>query len=264
LYEIDSLKSHHPPVTAYAIRDTNDGFLLEGYNGQKASISRSLQITVKQVGHATLRFPKFDNETYIITLPALHIEGLISGSPYVELSGHSSIVSTSGYVGRIDYAGRGWLSGKKNSFVATLSKTSDPKKTLYQADGQWTGSFVIKDTTSKETVESWDPTALPQALLTVAPIESQVEYESRRAWAKVAEAIKKGDMDATQREKGIIENRQRELRKKEEADGREWERKYFRRERKDDLFEKLGSEVGEHLEPEKTDGVWVFVGGESK
>ena len=47
--------------------------------------------------------------------------------------------------------------------------------------------------------------------------------ESRRAWAKVADAILKGDMDTTAREKSIIENRQREMRRIEQAEGREWE-----------------------------------------
>jgi hypothetical protein len=215
------------------------------------------------MGHANLRFPGYDDEAYLITLPALHIEGLISGSPYVELSGYSSIVSTTGYLARIDYSGRGWLSGKKNSFAATLSKVSDPKKALYLADGQWTGSFVIKDAGSKETVETWNPAELPLVPLTVVPIEQQGEYETRKAWAKVAEAIKKGDMDATQREKGAIEIRQRELRKKEQEEGREWERKYFRREKGDALLERLAGQIGQSLDSEKT-GVWVFVGGKIK
>jgi hypothetical protein len=39
--------SHHPPVTAYHIASSNNSVQLSGYNGQKASISRSLTITVK-------------------------------------------------------------------------------------------------------------------------------------------------------------------------------------------------------------------------
>ena len=65
--------SHHPPVTAYAIWDKQRSVKLQGYNGQKASVSKALAINIKQVGHAILEIPKF-KETYIITLPALHIE----------------------------------------------------------------------------------------------------------------------------------------------------------------------------------------------
>jgi hypothetical protein len=39
--------SHHPPVTAYAIWNEKSGIELQGYNGQKASVSKTLAITVK-------------------------------------------------------------------------------------------------------------------------------------------------------------------------------------------------------------------------
>lgn len=67
--------SHHPPVTAYCIWNNDHGIRLQGYNAQKASFSRTIH--VKQIGHALLHLDKFD-EYYLITLPSLHIEGLIS------------------------------------------------------------------------------------------------------------------------------------------------------------------------------------------
>ena len=50
------------------------------------------------------------NESYLITLSALHIEGLITGSPYVELNSSTYIQSSTGYTARIDYSGKGWVS----------------------------------------------------------------------------------------------------------------------------------------------------------
>lgn len=41
------LGSHHPPVTAYCIWNQDKGVRLQGYNAQKASISKTLTITVK-------------------------------------------------------------------------------------------------------------------------------------------------------------------------------------------------------------------------
>jgi hypothetical protein len=262
--------SHHPPVTAYAISDTKDSVLLQGYNGQKASISKTLSITVKQIGHAMLRFPqrktkgpdgKEEEETYLITLPSLHIEGLLSGAPFVELDGSSSIVSNTGFVSQIEYTGRGWISGKKNSFSATLSSVSSPKKPIYQADGQWTGSFCIRDASTKETIVEYNPADLPIVPLTVANIEDQDEMESRRAWQKVALAIHKGDMDEVGREKGLIENSQRDLRKAEKEENREWARKYFARQKEDEVYERLAKKLPHRLalEADKTDGVWVYV-----
>jgi oxysterol-binding protein-related protein 9/10/11 len=181
----------------------------------------------------------------------------MSGAPYVELNKSSYIVSSTGYTARIDYTGKGWLSGKKNSFTATLARSDAPRDVLYTADGQWTNSFCIRDK-SKKQIDSWDPAALKMPTLAVKPLDDQGPLESRKAWSKVAEAIKKGDMEATQREKSIIENQQRDMRKKEKEEGTEWERKYFERAASDPIFDKLAKFVGELAETDKTDGAWVW------
>jgi oxysterol-binding protein-related protein 9/10/11 len=229
-------------------------------------VSRALSITIKQVGHAILRFPNRktgegdEEEAYLITLPSLYIEGLLSGAPYVELSGQSSIISTTGYVAKLDYSGKGWFSGKKNTFSGTLSKLSSPKVPIYTVSGQWTGAFCVNHAATKEIVEQWNPVGKPVVPLTVPKIEDQGELESRKAWSKVAAAIQKGDMDTVGKEKTIIEQQQRELRKKEKEEGKEWTRKFFQRQHTDSVFERLGKQLGESLELDKTGGVWVYTG----
>lgn len=94
--------------------------------------------------------------------------------------------------------------------------------------------------------------------LTVAPLEEQDALESRRAWSKVQSAIVNGDLETTSAEKTKIENEQRELRKKEKEEGREWERRYFTRITEDPILVALGDKSGVVLEPEKTDGIWAF------
>ncbi|KAF2735051.1 oxysterol binding protein-like protein [Polyplosphaeria fusca] len=247
--------SHHPPVTAYSIWNAKAGIRLQGYNAQKASFSRT--INIKQIGHAVLHIDEYD-EDYLITLPALFIESLISGSPYVELSRCSYIQSSSGYTAKVDYSGKGWLSGKKNSFSAVLYPEGKEKEPLYTVDGQWTDKFTIKDAKGKTVVDQYDPSVTKTTPLTVASLEEQDELESRRAWSKVADAIIKGDMDTTSNEKSIIENAQRELRKKEKEEGREWERRFFSRADTSALFEKLAGKLGEPLNDSLTNGVWAF------
>ena len=247
--------SHHPPVTAYCVRNKSHGVHLQGYNGQKASFSK--RIDVKQVGHALLHLEKYD-ETYLVSLPFLHIEGLWVGAPFVELNGKSYINSSSGYTAKIDYSGRGWLSGKKNTFAASLYPQGKEKETLYTVDGQWTGEFTIKDVKSKSSIDTWNGKTQKTSRFDVKPIEEQDELESRRAWSKVANALAKGDMNATSNEKSLIENSQRELRKKEQAEGKEWDRVFFSRRDKDEAFVKLGESLGERLEADKTNGVWRY------
>lgn len=226
---------------------------LQGYNAQKASVSHTIQ--VKQIGHALLHINKY-NEDYLITLPSLHIEGLIYGSPFVELEKSSYIQSSTGYTARIDYSGKGWVSGKKNSFSAVIYPEGREKEALYTVDGQWTGTFTMTDARTRKSVGTYNAKTTKTTPLTIAPLEQQDELESRRAWRNVAVAIDRGDMDATSAEKSLIENRQRELRKKELAEAKEWERRYFSKVPTDPVFEALAPKIGEKCEPEKTGGIW--------
>ena len=251
------MDSHHPPVTAYRIRNDKQGISLQGYNGQRASFSLSKgRIDIKQIGHALLHIDKY-NEDYLITLPALHIEGLWGGAPFVELNGNTFITSSSGFTSKIDYSGRGWLSGKKNSFAATMYPDSKPKDVSYTIDGQWTGEFTIKDS-KKQSVGIWSAKDNPTGKFVIASIDQQDPLESRRAWRKVADAQSKGDMNTLSNEKSLIENSQREQRKKEKAEGRDWQRVFFQRLEKDELFAKLAKKIDVPAESEKTAGIWRY------
>jgi hypothetical protein len=258
--------SHHPPSTAYCITNLPTGVQLQGYNAQKATFKST--IIIKQIGHAVLTVPIGDGktETFLITLPSLHIEGLIFGAPFIELDGSSYITSSSGYTAKIDYSGKGWLSGKKNSITATLYPTGKEKDVLYNITGVWTKSFEIhegpaKHNSSKNLVETYDAVTAKTSALAVAPVEKQHPLESRRAWAKVAAGIAKGDMDAVSHEKTKIEQAQRDMRAREREEDRAWERRYFTELKgQDPVLESLGAHVGLplHGDADKTGGLWRF------
>jgi oxysterol-binding protein-related protein 9/10/11 len=184
----------------------------------------------------------------------------------VELNDKTYITSSSGYTSKIDYSGKGWLSGKKNSFTATLYPTGKEKEVLYTVSGQWTKTFDITEGSHKKSglIDTYDAEATPTTPLSVAPVEEQDELESRRAWAKVARGIQEGDMDVVGNEKGKIEVQQRELRQKEKEEGRGWERRFFRCVEGDEVLEKLGPVVGCAAEAEKTGGVWRFDEGKAR
>ena len=208
------------------------------------------------------------NETYLITLPSLHIEGLIFGSPFVELDGASYITSSTGYTAKIDYSGKGWLSGKKNSFTATLYPKDKEKEVLYSVSGQWTKAFEMysgpaKKNSADTLIDKWDPAEVPITPLTIAPVEQQHPLESRRAWAHVARGIGGDNMDLVSREKSKIENAQRALRKKEREEGREWVRRYFTAVADgatDPTLDQYAGLVGlaKHGDADKTGGLWRF------
>jgi len=147
----------------------------------------------------------------------------------------------------------------------------DDKHPLYSVEGQWNGNFTFSThegsaKASKKTGKEIDSyKTQPTTPLTLAPIESQDPFESRRAWRKVAASIVKGDMDAVSIHKSKIENAQRELRKKEKEEGRDWEWTFFKAMSQDEdpTFCKLvkmisGASAWAGVEADKTAGVWRF------
>jgi hypothetical protein len=224
--------SHHPPVTAYAIFNDKNNVELQGYNGIRASISTT-SINVKQFGHAILKY-KDIGEEFLITLPPLHIEGLLVASPFVELEGKTVIQSSSGYISIVEFSGRGYFTGKKNSFKArifkSLADSADKHNALFTISGQWSSQSQIyqgSSASSKDYSLFYDAKAKNPEHLVVKPIEEQNDLESRKAWKSVAEAIKVGNYDLIHKEKSLLENAQRELRKKEADTGIKWETRWF-------------------------------------
>jgi len=219
--------SHHPPIAAYKIQNEKAGVTYRGFNGQKSGFT-GRTISVKQVGHGIYHLDQ-QNEDYLITFPNLKLEGLLFMAPYVELSGSSHIVSSTGYIATIDYAGKGWLSGTKNSFTATLSKESGGHKgtTLYTVSGVWTGSSKIRNETTKKETPFWDSSANAPQHLNVQPLGEQEGYNSRQLWDKVAKALAAGDFEIAGKEKSEIENWQRKLRKEEKEKNKLWVQRYF-------------------------------------
>lgn len=224
--------SHHPPVTAYAIMNDKNNILLQGYNGIRATISTA-SISVKQFGHAILEYKDL-NETYLITLPPLHIEGLITAAPFVELEGTSYIQSSNGYIAVIEYSGRGYFSGKKNTFKARIFEdklaSGNKEKAIATISGQWSGKSYISKGSEKPSSKGelfYDALAKKPEQLHVKPIEEQHALVLRKAWKKVADAIRISNYDLIQQEKSLIENEQREMRKKETESGVKWETRWF-------------------------------------
>lgn len=217
--------SHHPPTTAFSISNEKLSINLEGYFGIKTSLSTQA-ISVRQHGHSILTLGEFGNEKYMITLPALHVEGILFGKPYVELEGKSFIQSSTGYKAVLEYSGKGYFTGKKNTFKAVISKDDSPRDIIYTIKGQWSGTSKIVGPDSKENV-FLDATKQQVLKLQVKDISIQSPLETRKAWIKVAEAIKAQDSRQIHKEKSKIEVFQRTLRAREERNGREWPRRWF-------------------------------------
>lgn len=220
--------SHHPPINAFSIFNENLDIRLEGYTYIKSSFSKTLRLNIKQHGHNIIQTSA---ESFLITYPSIHLEGLLMASPYVELEEKSYIQASSGLIWEIEYSGKGFFSGRKNTFKAKLFKSSldlqQNKAALFTVSGQWSGKSEIEGPQLK--IQPFFN--ISQSIiypLKVKPISEQHPLESRKAWSDVAKAIELGDMRLISKTKSKLENAQREMRKLEFKNGTKWKTRWFK------------------------------------
>lgn len=217
-------------------------------------------VNITQIGHAVLHLDEFD-EDYLIPLPDVKVQGILSGSPYPELQGSHSIISSNGYKAVVDFSGKRLLgiAGQKNHVHAEVFAPNDNnhKKPIYVAEGNWSESFEIKDA-SGHSIDSYSvANAKPTEFRTLS-LGKQDPWESRKAWSGVIEALKEGNMQGVADAKNALENAQRELRKHPETDEKSWKTLFFKKGHQYAVAEKLLAQVGKTLDVESTCGVWSF------
>ncbi|KAI8388216.1 uncharacterized protein BYT42DRAFT_491475 [Radiomyces spectabilis] len=218
--------SHHPPVTGFYIENEKAGISLNGHTGQKTRFSGT-SLICDQVGHSVVKLHSRD-ETYMFTSPSLTVNGIWYAAPYVELTGHSYIQSTSGFYATIEYSSRGWISGERNHFKCYIRKNAgNSKEYMHKIEGQWSAKSTITAYGTKASKPFLDVTQLKPAEMHVKSLEEQGEMESRRIWQKVSEAIRANDTQTAGVEKSKIENQKRAEKAERDQNGTQWEPTYF-------------------------------------
>ncbi|GAM85850.1 hypothetical protein ANO11243_038580 [Dothideomycetidae sp. 11243] len=250
--------SHHPPVTACSLRADAAGIRADGFACQKITFNGS--VNVHQMGHAVLSLTRHE-ESYLIPLPAVKVSGIITGTPYPELTGHYILPSSSGYVSEIDFSGKKTLGfgGEKHHVDAAVYDHKDRQKPIYSITGQWNGQMTISDSEGKQ-LGSFSPQDLQPTPATLPPLDSQSPYESRRAWADVSSALNKGDMQGASDAKNVLEEAQRAQRAKREARSaeQEWQPLFFRKEQRDERWEVFSHLLTEEQRKgSEENGFWV-------
>ncbi|KAJ9612302.1 hypothetical protein H2200_003899 [Cladophialophora chaetospira] len=256
--------SHHPPTTAAYISDDEHGVHAEAYSTQHTSLSGT-SVMIRQSGHGVLRVDKYD-ETYLLPLPDVQARSVLTGAPWPELDDTYKIVSSSGYTAEMKFTGKKMWGGSRNCFEGSIYRTVDSqKKAIFALRGSWSSKFSIFNAAGDE-VEVFD-LADPQnraAPMTIKSEEEQSPWESRRAWRSTFDAIRRADNNLVVKEKSKLENAQRQLRKLEQKEGKQWETTFFSRsdvpEDEHDVVERLFDQLDDHQAERLrgTNGCWRF------
>ncbi|KAK4443332.1 hypothetical protein QBC34DRAFT_443479 [Podospora aff. communis PSN243] len=253
--------SHHPPITAMHISDAEQGIRADGY--ARVEMTFNGAVNIRQVGHAMVHIDRYD-EDHLVPLVDVKVRGFLGGCMYPEITDTYELVSSAGYVTEVCFSGEGMISGKRNSFRARVYEKGDAKRCrpLYEAAGVWSKGWSVKDVRTGERLDEFevevDAPGNEPVSMSIAPLEEQDEWESRRAWAGVLAGMAAGDMRVVLAEKTKIEQAQRQLRAREREEGKKWEPLLFRSQEgvEHKVFHELAEGTGWKLWDERTKGVW--------
>ncbi|KAF9398961.1 Oxysterol binding protein, partial [Podila epigama] len=204
-------------IMGFHVENKKAGVILQGHNGQKSRFAMPAGIDVSQTGHAILSLPNF-KETYLITLPSINLRGLVTGRPFVELSGTTYILSSAGHLATIDYSTKGYFSGERHSFKATLKPLSGGSA-FYTAQGVWAGASNYTNVKTGVTSLFFDSSADKSVPPEIKPQADMGPMESHKLWSTVTNAINAKDYATASREKSAIEEYQRGLAKTRKEKG---------------------------------------------
>ncbi|KAJ4288846.1 hypothetical protein N0V88_007175 [Collariella sp. IMI 366227] len=220
--------SHHPPITAMHVSDRAHGVRADGYARVEMTFGGASGVLIRQVGHATLRIERFD-EDWLVPLPDVRVRGFLSG-----------------FYRKDEFKGR-------------------KKEALFEVAGCWSEGWTAKDLRTGKVIEVYEvgaegTEAIP---MDIELVGEQDPWESRRAWDGVLQGLRAGDMRAVVAEKSKIEQAQREMRASEARRGHTWEPLFFKSllGEQHDVFHRLSEGLGWQLHHEKTKGVWKMDDG---
>ncbi|KAJ2497802.1 Oxysterol-binding protein 4, partial [Coemansia sp. RSA 2052] len=225
--------SHHPPVSAIYFENAQAGIYGSGHFSQKSKF-KGTTMKVVQEGRVTLRMKNSD-EFYCLSLPDLNICSILSGKPFLEMSSTTFIRSSKGYTAEFHWYTKPWLYGEYHKFdgkifkdaATTFVQDSLAQEQLFMFKGKWVAESRVTDVATGEDSVLFDVQAQPAADIIIKPVDEQSELESRRVWQKVSEALASGNYDVASREKTVIEEAQRALRKTRAETGEQWKPSMF-------------------------------------
>ncbi|KAJ2782884.1 Oxysterol-binding protein 4 [Coemansia javaensis] len=220
--------SHHPPVSAIYFENAAAGIYGSGHFSQKSKF-KGMTMRVVQEGRVTLRLVGSD-EVYCLTLPSLNICSILTGRPFLEMSGTTYIRSSKGHTAEFEWHTKPWLYGEYHKFDGRIFRDPAPRfapdgpgrEPLFEMRGKWVAKSTVVDVRTGEEQVLFDVHAQPAADIVIKPLAEQSELESRRVWHKVSEALRAGNYDVASREKTAIEEAQRALRRRRAEANAEW------------------------------------------
>ena len=120
---------------------------------------------------------------------------------------------------------QGYFTGTYNAVQGNLTRDGH---VISRLSGKWSEELYLQQSTSRDKDVLFNAVESKPLKKIVAPESEQEEFESRRLWTKVTDAIITRDQEAATIEKSKVEDHQRMLRANREEDGTTFVPRFFK------------------------------------
>ncbi|KAI8923433.1 hypothetical protein BC831DRAFT_471286 [Entophlyctis helioformis] len=219
--------SHHPPVSAYYYANPENGVRITGECKPRARFLGNSAATMME-GGSTVSFSAHPGEVYDIVAPNIYARGILFGTMYMELGDTATVrCAKTDLVCTVDFKTKGYFGGSEANAIAGKLKRESTGEVLYKIAGKWSDQMWLHAPKSDKTNLLFDAHNAKSAQMLVEETAAQEEFESRRLWQNVANAVVSRDMNAATDEKSKIEDNQRVIVKAREESNQPWESRFF-------------------------------------
>lgn len=222
--------SHHPPKSSYFYMIPESNIRVDGTTVPKSKFLGNSTAAMME-GLTVLQFLDIQDseghpEKFTLTQPNMYARGILFGKMRIELGDHMVINSPKHKVD-IEFKTKGFISGTYDAIEGTIKDQAGNE--YFEISGKWNDIIYIRDLQKKapKTVLFDASKAAPLKPL-VRPLEEQGNFESRKLWKKVTDALAARDHATATEEKFKIEDYQRTLAKKRAESGSPFLPKLFR------------------------------------
>lgn len=231
--------SHHPPISAFYLVNRKAGVHVNGDCGQVTKFTGT-SIRYQQPGRIFVYVEKY-REEYSISMPELHIRGLLNGQPFVEITGTIDVLCTNDWAARMRFIPKPWFSGSYDAMEGVIFNNLSGS-TIYDVWGNWKQVIYCEPHQPGRTFDDvdalpekpdpsfvfFDATKSPASKPMVRPLDKQTDMESQRIWLFVTQALQSKEYKKAGDLKNAIEEVERSERKKRAEQNIEWQPKLFR------------------------------------
>jgi hypothetical protein len=252
-YYISEQTSHHPPKSSYFYMIPESHIRIDGSVLPKSRFlgnsTAAMMDGLTVIQFLDIKDSKGEPEKYTLTQPNMYARGILFGKMRIEMGDHLIIkCPTTGFSIDIEFKTKGFISGTYDAIEGTVKDRAN--KSLFEITGKWNGVMNIKDLSTGKKSVFLDVKKTSPLEPHVRPLEEQGEFESRKLWKHVTDALGKRNHEIATDEKFKIEDSQRVAAKKRAEENVEFHPKLFRsRDHPDDelewyLYKHIPNDIG--------------------